>query len=75
MIRLFFLILGFVFAVIGGISLVAYLNLLTTGYEFSMYVSFIIRRVELYVFLIGLILILLSITYEISWRKRVKKRR
>ncbi|MCK0472630.1 hypothetical protein [Halalkalibacter sp. APA_J-10(15)] len=73
MIRLFFLILGFVFAVVGGISLVAYLNLLTTGYEFSMYVSFIIRRVELYVFLIGLILILLSITYEISWRKRVKK--
>ncbi|WP_062048147.1 hypothetical protein [Bacillus sp. JCM 19034] len=74
MIRLFFLMLGFMLAAVGGVMLVAYLNLLTAGYEFSMYLSFIIRRVELYLFITGIILILICITYEILWRKKGKDR-
>lgn len=73
MVRLFFLILGFALAVTGGVTLVAFLNLLTAGYGFSMYMSFVVKRIEFYLFLVGIAIILISITFEITWRKKRKK--
>lgn len=75
MVRLFFLILGFALAVTGGVTLVAFLNLLTAGYGFSMYMSFVVKRVEFYLFLIGILIILISITFELTWRKKRKRNR
>ncbi|WP_088103520.1 hypothetical protein [Halalkalibacter urbisdiaboli] len=64
MIRLFFLLVGFCLAVVGGISLLAYLNLLTTGYQFIAYIEFIVTRIEFYLFIIGMVLIFGSLTWK-----------
>jgi hypothetical protein len=55
--RAFLLLTGFGLAVIGGISAVAYLNLLTTGYEMVDYLRFILKRFECYLLPIGIIVI------------------
>ncbi|MGM7700893.1 hypothetical protein ACSVDE_04150 [Pseudalkalibacillus sp. Hm43] len=55
--RFFILMIGFSFAVSGGVSLIAFLNLVTTGHGFANYFMFIFKRVELMIFLIGLALI------------------
>ncbi|GAE35448.1 hypothetical protein [Halalkalibacter akibai] len=73
MIRLFFVFCGFIFAVVGGISILAYLNLLTTGYGFGMYLEFIVRSIEFYVFIIGVVMIIAAITVP-SRNKRSKKK-
>jgi hypothetical protein len=52
---------GFGFSVAGGISLLAYLNLLTLGYEFSYYMRFITTRVEFYLFILGVIMVIGSL--------------
>ncbi|MCF6136834.1 hypothetical protein L2716_03765 [Alkalihalobacillus berkeleyi] len=57
MFRLFILIIGFSFAVSGGVSLIAFLNLITTGHGFVNYIIFISTRPELSIFIIGLALI------------------
>lgn len=59
--RLFLFLLGFGVAVIGGVSTIAYLNLLTTGHGFIDYLYFITRRVECYFLPIGVSIIGLSI--------------
>lgn len=61
--RIFLLLTGFGLAVLGGISTIAYLNLLTTGYTALDYLHFIKGRVECYLFLIGMLIICLSIYY------------
>ena len=61
MTRIFFFLLGFGLMVIGFVYIILYLNLLTIGYNFSYYVNFIIRRIECYFSLIGLIVMNLSI--------------
>ncbi len=60
-IRIGFLILGFFMSLIGSIYIITYLNLMTVGYNFLEYVNFIIRRTECIIFMIGMILMLLSI--------------
>ncbi len=59
--RLFGLFIGFGLAVSGGVSMIIYLNLLTTGMTINEYFLFIITRVECYLFLLGLLIITFSI--------------
>jgi hypothetical protein len=59
--RLFLFLIGFGTAVAGGVSTIAYLNLLTTGHGFVEYLMFITGRVECYLFPIGVSIIGLSI--------------
>ena len=61
MVRVFFFLLGFGFTVIGTSFIILYLNLTTMGYNFINYVNFIIRRIECYYSVIGIIMMLLSI--------------
>ncbi|WP_425426221.1 hypothetical protein [Tuberibacillus calidus] len=61
--RVFFLFVGFGFAVAGGVSIIAYLNLLTMGQAFHDYMEFIIHRVETYLFIGGILLMWTSIYF------------
>ncbi|MDZ5470343.1 hypothetical protein SM124_01145 [Bacillus sp. 31A1R] len=61
--RLFILIIGFGIAVSGGISTIAYLNLLTTGHGLMEYLSFITHRAECYLLPIGIVVITISIYF------------
>ncbi|WP_349410250.1 hypothetical protein [Pseudalkalibacillus sp. SCS-8] len=67
--RLFILMIGFSFAVSGGVSLIAFLNLITTGHGFVNYLVFVSTRIEFTIFLIGLVLIWGSI-YLPSLRRK-----
>ncbi len=60
--RLFFLIIGYILTITGIIYIISYLNLITIGYNFFEYVNFIIRRIECLYALIGIIILLLTIT-------------
>ena len=51
------LLIGFGLAVSGGVSAIAYLNLLTTGSRLMDYLNYIIKRPECYLLPIGLIMI------------------
>lgn len=62
--RIMFFLLGMIFTIIGIVSLILYLNLLSIGYSFFEYVNFIIRRFEFISLFIGLIIILISIYYR-----------
>ena len=64
MVRVFFFLLGFGFAVIGFSFIILYLNLTTMGYNFINYVNFISRRIECYYSIIGLIIMILSMTIK-----------
>ena len=61
MIRILFFLVGFGLSIIGSIYLICYLNLLTIGYNFFDYVKFITRRVECYYFIIGMIIMIITI--------------
>ncbi len=61
--RGFFLLLGFAMAVAGGISVIAYLNLLAIGYDFGEYLAFLFRQIEVYFLPFGLLVITASIFY------------
>ncbi|MFS0865586.1 hypothetical protein [Fredinandcohnia sp. 179-A 10B2 NHS] len=61
--RAFVFLIGFGLAVSGGISTIAYLNLLTTGYSFIEYLTFISGRVECYLFIVGMAMSWISIYY------------
>ena len=61
MTRIFFFLFGFGLMTIGFIYIILYLNLLTIGYNFIYYVNFIIRRIECYLTIIGLIIMNLSL--------------
>ena len=56
--RAFLLLTGFGFSVVGGVHIISYLNLMTTGITFQEYVQFIIHRIECQLFLVGLVLML-----------------
>jgi hypothetical protein len=66
--RFFLLLIGFGLAVSGGISIIAYLNYVTAGYTFIYYLKFIGLRVEFHLFLIGIIMIIVSIYTPFSKR-------
>ncbi|WP_419160269.1 hypothetical protein [Rossellomorea sp. BNER] len=61
MFRVFILLIGFGLAVSGGVSLIMYLNLLTTGMDFQEYFSFISTRIECYLLIVGMIFIAASV--------------
>lgn len=61
MTRIFFFLFGFGLMTLGFVYLILYLNLMNTGYNFSDYVNFIIRRVECYYVIIGFIILNLSL--------------
>ena len=60
--RIFFFLIGFAMTVLGSTFMILYLNLMTIGYTFTEYVNFIIRRPEIYYLVIGLIIIILTLT-------------
>ena len=60
--RVFFFLLGFGLMVLGFIFLIMYMNIMPFGYNFLDYVNFIIRRIECYYVVIGLIIIILTTT-------------
>ena len=64
MTRILFFLIGFVLMVLGLSFIILYLNLLSLGYNFSIYVNFIIRRRECYLEPIGLIIMLLALTIK-----------
>ena len=51
---------GFIISVVAISYLILYSNLLELGYNFNEYVHFIIRRIEVWIFIIGLMLELLA---------------
>ena len=61
MIRIISFLFGFGLTIIGIIYIILYLNLLTIGYNFSFYVNFIIRRIECWFSIIGIIIMIFSI--------------
>lgn len=61
MMKVILYILGLIFTSLGLFFTIIYLNILTTGYSFSFFVKFIIRRIEFWLFIIGIILIILSL--------------
>jgi hypothetical protein len=60
---------GFSFAVSGGVSLIAFLNMVTTGHGFANYFLFISKRPELIIFIVGVMLIWGSIYLPTLRRK------
>lgn len=61
MFRILLYIIGVIFTSLGLFFIIIYLNLLTIGYSFIEFVHFISRRVEVWLFLIGIILIAVSL--------------
>lgn len=59
--RLFLFLLGFGLAVAGGVTVIAYLNVMAVGLSFIEYLLYISKRAECYLLIIGIILITLSI--------------
>jgi hypothetical protein len=68
--RMFVFLLGFGLAIAGGISAVAYLNLLTTGHAFTEYIQFISRRPEFYLLPVGFVLIWTSVYFPFQRKNR-----
>ena len=58
--RLFFFLIGFGFSVIGFSYIILYLNLFSIGYNLEEYVNFIIRRLECYYSVFGLLIMIIS---------------
>lgn len=64
MVRVFLFLFGFSFLVIGLSFIILYLNLMTMGYNFGNYVNFIIREPQCYYSVIGLTIMILSMTIK-----------
>lgn len=62
-VRFFLLLLGFGLAVAGGVAMILYLNLIPIGNDYLDYMTFIIHRPECYLFLIGILLIWISVSW------------
>ena len=60
--KIFLFLIGFGLTTIGFVYIICYLNLLNLGYNFFEYVNFIIRRVECINALIGIVLMILSLS-------------
>ncbi|EZH66989.1 hypothetical protein DH09_03345 [Bacillaceae bacterium JMAK1] len=69
--RICMAILGISIATIGGVGMVAYLNLIVSGYSLHEFWDFIIRRPELYFLIGGLLLAFISL-YRRAGRKKKK---
>ncbi len=60
--RGFLFLIGFGLTTIGFVYIISYLNLFSFGYNFFEYVNFIIRRVECLNALVGIVIMILSVT-------------
>jgi hypothetical protein len=60
---MFLFLIGFGVAVSGGVSTIAYLNLLATGHGYIEYFLFISKRVECYLLPAGVFTIWISIYF------------
>ncbi|WP_085521740.1 hypothetical protein [Tuberibacillus sp. Marseille-P3662] len=61
--RVFFLFVGFGLAVSGGVTIIAFLNLLTIGQNYLGYLQFLTDRPETYLLLAGIAIMWLSIYF------------
>lgn len=68
--RSFLLLTGFGIAVAGGVSTIAYLNLLTTGYSFIDYLIYVCKRIECYLLPLGILIVWISVYYPIQSNKK-----
>lgn len=66
--RLALFLIGFGLTVLGGVSCIMYLNLLTAGWTLKEYASFIIGRSECYLLIIGFVLMAISIYFPSKWK-------
>ena len=64
MVRFFFFLIGFGLTLIGFIYIIIYFNLFTIGYNFLEYVNFIIRRIECWNALFGIIIMAICLYKE-----------
>lgn len=55
--RFFILMTGFGLAVAGGVTIIAFMNLIAAGHGLSEFILFIISRPAFYLFLIGMAMI------------------
>jgi len=59
--RIFVFLFGFGLSVIGFMYIISYLNLLTLGFSFLEYLTFIFKRIECIIAIIGFLMITLAI--------------
>lgn len=60
--KIFLFMLGYALTLIGLLYIISYLNLLSLGYNFLEYVYFIIRRIECIYVVIGICLMIFSVS-------------
>ncbi|EKN63381.1 hypothetical protein P9E76_16625 [Schinkia azotoformans] len=70
--RLFLFLLGFGLAVVGGVTVIAYLNVMAMGLSFLEYLLYISTRMECYLLMIGIMLITISIYIPLNEKNRKK---
>lgn len=63
--RMIVMMIGFSLAVSGGISMIAYMNMITVGHEVQEYLSFVSKRPECYLLPVGIGVIWLSVYYPL----------
>ena len=61
MFRILLYIIGVIFTSLGLFFIIIYLNLLTMGYSFFDFFKFISRRIEVWLFVVGILCIALSL--------------
>ena len=61
LLKFFMFIIGFTLSSLSLTFLFLYLNILNIGYSFIEFINFIIRKWELYLFFIGIILMIISL--------------
>ncbi|WP_203364187.1 hypothetical protein [Bacillus sp. REN10] len=66
--RLALFLIGFGFSVLGGVSCIMYLNVLTAGWTLKEYIAFILERSECYLFIIGFVLMAVSLYFPGKWK-------
>ncbi len=59
--RIFLFIVGFLLMVLGSFYIIVYINLFSLGYTIFEYLEYIFSRYECYYFIVGLILVSISI--------------
>lgn len=61
LLKFFMFIIGFTLSSLSLTFLFLYLNILNIGYSFIEFINFIIKKWELYLFFIGIILMIISL--------------
>ena len=60
-IRVVMFFIGILFMIIGLTNTIIYLSLLSIGYSFFEYLSFIFRRIDCLIYILGLIIVCLTV--------------